>query len=129
MREIRFRGKSLRTGDWVYGSLVVYSRSKTTSDIYDPKTSEYIAIDKKTIGQYIGLKDKNGVEAYQDDLYRPWEDGRIYQITYDDQNAAFVLKQVGSGKKWPCNMMMIPYSDGGIIGNIHENPELLDGRP
>lgn len=77
-----------------------------------------------SLRQFTGLKDKQGIEAYQDDIYRPWGDDRIYRIVWDNDNAGFSLLQT-NGNKWPCNMMMIPYSEGGIIGNIYENLDLI----
>lgn len=101
-----------------HGSGAVFDY-KTNTDIYLPGESIFES-SSCSVMQYTGFDDRKGVRAYESDLYRPWEDDRVYQVIWDETNAAFKLQQV-SGKEWPCPMMQIPYSDGGIIGNIHQD--------
>lgn len=79
MNTIKFRGKSLSTGEWVYGYYVYCAREVTIDTpimehrIYTIGGS-YFVVDPKTVGQYIGIKDKNGTEIYYG-MFCKWQNG------------------------------------------------------
>lgn len=119
MREIKFRGKDT-TGKWQYGSLL-----KTRKMIFICKplnktaTRNYYIENVNTIGQYTGLKDKNGQEIFEDDIVEFEDD--IFEIQYDEGTAMFVLKNIDL-----CITFDNVYSrDLEVIGNLYDNPELL----
>jgi hypothetical protein len=66
MRDYKFRGKRLDTGEWVYGSLIQMNQAYSimSHDVFAHPGWQRFEVDPKTVGQYTGLKDKNGTEAY-----------------------------------------------------------------
>ena len=112
MREIKFRGRisqGLRNaGTWVYWGL-------SGTDTLD-------AIAGDTIGQYTGLKDKNGVEIYESDLlvFPDAPRSEVWEVRYSEVCPEYELVEPVSGAITNC------FLDGmEVIGNIHENPELV----
>lgn len=135
MREILFRGKT-PDGRWVYGDLV-----KDPCEIHGEKYTEYIIrgygeftvngneffelVTAKTVGQYTGLKDKTGEMIFEGDLIRTTNNG--FNISKQEMrgiveyvNCVFV-----GNRKNMAQDISLRSSDLEIIGNIHDNPELL----
>lgn len=119
MREILFRGKSKNTGMWVYGFPRIISKKAYV---------EY-EVDPSTIGQYTGLKDKNGKEIYEGDILEQ-ESFFGYPIRHvvgwSEENALFTAKLMQDD--FPTSRIAQYWvSKKAVIGNIHDNPELLKG--
>ena len=128
MREIKFRGKRTDNGEWVYG---FYNFT-----IFDDGSDELMAvikqhiiadengyvwsIDKNTVGQYTGMKDKNVKEIYEGDV--------VEAIRYDELVVTGVVEfrdcsfVINTGYQTIYTWMDYQIE---IIGNIHDNPELL----
>ena len=125
MREIKFRGKRLDNGEWLYGSLVILNGRYFIFD--DANRHE---VDPTTVGEFTGLKDKNGKEIYEGDVIRsPLSEDktRPHRIFYHTGNAAFMGALVD--RKELCYLRLDQdwiYKFGKeVIGNIHDNPELI----
>ncbi len=123
MCEILFRGKRKNTGEWVYGDLVrLKDGGKSIPHIYG-----YGEVIPETVGQYTGLTDKNGKRIFEGDIVFT-EHGSIHEedgnavIEWDEDTARFVVKWDGL----ICDFDNFYGHDLEVIGNIHDNPELLN---
>ena len=144
MREIKFRGKSVDDGKWYYG-LPYFSKDRMKSQIrYDisERGCTFVDVIPKTISEFTGLKDKNGVEIYEDDVvevkYKEWREEyqcyaeyqweEIEQIVFND--SAFMLKaeidDILFYRPLMKNFQGIELIGLEVIGNIYESKELLD---
>lgn len=123
MREILFRGKSKDNGEWVEGSLIAYADGDCFICCEELKDvlNKY-QIDSKTVGQYTGLKDKNFKMIFEGDIVE-YHEG-IAKITWEETEALFGIKQDNDVRDFNSYWGQ----DLEVIGNIHDNPELLKGE-
>ena len=127
MREIKFRGKRLENGKWIYGDL--YHAGDITC-ICDwsirPNTVENFAVDPATVGQYTGLQDMNGEDIWEDDIMCiPETDFNaeiVGRVLYED--GSYYIIPFNGGHLWGLYWSLRKH-DAKLIGNIHDNPELL----
>ena len=137
MRKILFRAKAInrdpdgnyrtsyQNGDWVYG-LVSKVRSKyDEAEMTNEDGISGIEVDYKTIGQYTGLDDKNGVPIFEGDIIEfdgGWEEfgGNTFEVVFT--NGCFYL---GRNPDRVCFLLKAYIEWGKVIGNTYDNPELL----
>lgn len=123
MREIKFRGKRLDNGEWVVGSYIKAENRDLSiaHQIVPYESGEAVReVDPVTVGQYTGLKDKNGREIYEEDILL--DESGVYAVVYYsmgtfcvDFGEGFDLQYFTDGIHEICE----------VIGNIHDDPELL----
>lgn len=127
MRTIKFRGKSILSAEWVYGGITAMKDgwcsaiTTLTEDEFDSQELVY----PETIGQHTGLLDKNGREIYEGDIVRDSE-GRISYVKWLIQRCGFVLVYERFDKDITGSYGKIEHLE--VIGNIHDNPELIKGE-
>lgn len=135
MREILFRGKCIELGkhqgQWLEGFYGEDDGRSLISHSTDIGLIGY-ACDSDTIGQYTGLKDKNGKRIFEGDILIYVVDGEYdvnekYLVVFDDDEAAFRTKFYCEGK-YMCYEDIIPYENFEIIGNIYDNKNLLKNQ-
>lgn len=81
-------------------------------------------VNPDTVGQYTGMKDKNGADVWEGDLLRTPE-GDIMVVEW--QNAQMITRCVRPADPRYINTLQFAYPVSEVIGNIHDNPELLEG--
>lgn len=116
MREIKFRGKSLKDGKWYYGYFLVNRIGEHT--ICDNNFA--VAVISKTVGQFIGLLDRDKTEIYEGDIVSA-EGGESYY------GAREFVKTITINNLIYDTYELSHYEDLKVIGNIYENEELLAG--
>ena len=149
MRTIKFRGKDIQTGEWVYGSLfngvaptdnkpysIILTDEKYDAEGHLPKdivlgfhADETFVVDIKSIGQFTGLYDKNGKEIYEGDivhskLKRLRKYDEILQICFANSDYCGKDKSGSSTSLY----LLEDYHTLEVIGNIHDTPELINGN-
>lgn len=140
MREILFRGKRLDNGEWVKGYYIKATHHWHNHGIHE----DWIAVDTiqnggwcnvrgkyavipETVGQYTGLTDKNGTKIFEGDVVSfkrvnalGLTTSRVGDVRYYDELPIFyIMATTGDAWDW-CECEQIE-----VIGNIHDNPELL----
>lgn len=130
VRTIIFRGKRIDNGEWVYGFIVKMFGTYHIIDKDDENTAYEVI--PSTVGQYTGLKDKSGKQIFEGDIVST-DIARPYLIV-EFRDGCFMFNCNDGGKDYYDIMLPIledaqtEYKYGEIIGNIHDNPELLEVR-
>lgn len=130
MREIKFRGLCAIGKEMVFGDLI-HGVSHKQGQVYILPNKHNLAYVKhcdpldgvrvipETVGQYIGQTDKNGNDMFEDDIVKS-PTGDVFQVVF--RNSSFVLRKA-DGVIWSISFSLSAWE---VIGNIHENPELIN---
>lgn len=143
-RIIKFRGKNIHTGEWLYGD---YHREGKTH--YITKSGDYLReyapiefiVDGKTIGQFTGLPDKNGKEIYEGDIIHlndeefELEHGNGVVIFLDKDSSGhpcggiWYVEDADEDSNTNTSLFDLHWEGGlEIIGNRFDNPSLISDK-
>ena len=135
MREILFRGKTV-LGKWIEGDLLQYLVWGKVHIVRNYKGAGGQEVIPETVGQYTGLTDKNGKKIFEGDIVR-FPDSEMFPSSEETINEGFVDWDEETMCFYFTNRFSVDmedfYVDNGkmvdvvVIGNIHDNPELLKG--
>ena len=124
MRDIEFRGKDVCYGEWLYGFYLM-SLSQDNNKRHHVIQIDGLAfdVDPETVGQYTGLKAKNSVHVFDGDIVKDGAGSR-YLIYWHDEALSWFVKN---------GDLDVPLADLDgcvsvlkVIGNIHDDPKLLE---
>ena len=136
MREILFRGKRTDNGEWIYGDLMqnvdcIKIREQEKDVKHIAKSFE---IDLETVGQYTDLTDKNGKRIFEGDIvaqnwydYDEPRDDSFGKVVFCEYDCSFSVMDVNKDGFMPLGRCGSYHWEVEVIGNIHDNPEMLKG--
>jgi uncharacterized phage protein (TIGR01671 family) len=134
MKEILFRGKRVDNGEWVYGFYALFASNKGLKHgIHTGAENGCVIpyeVDPETVGQFTGLTDKNGKKIFEGDIVKGDlglgygdNENHIAYIEYQEDGMSFCLVEILEEDFGKCAEIS---DDLEVIGNIHDNPELLE---
>ena len=136
MREILFRGKLLDNSEWAYGFIVKMFGAYHIIDKDDENTAYEVI--PETVGQYTGLKDKNGKRIWEGDIlhiakiadglggyYQPPLDYHVNVVVKFDL-CAWMWETLCEDKRYISFPDAWCHYECEVIGNITDNPELME---
>ena len=140
MREILFRGKRLDTGEWVMSGNILHAKVGDEHHLYIPVQNDkfgtvedendnilsieygtFYKVDPATVGQYTGLTDSDGDKIFEGDVVALGDE--CGKIEYSETEAMFQVVFYG----WLTDFDHYYGAEFEVVGNIHDNPELIGG--
>lgn len=131
MREILFRGKTkgdtyTKYGEWIYSTSIMQDKNQEllSNEVELFNGKRWVAVIPETVGPFTGLTDKNGKKIFEGDICKDCWGTKVVMCFYDS------FAQFRAKNQWS-SLTVEDYGDEygmEIIGNIHDNPELLEAN-
>ncbi len=143
MNECLFRGKRKDNGAWVEGNLITSEKDDAETYIgylFDVRNGviedfDIVEVIPETVGMWTGLTDKNGIRVFEGDIVRSDNYIGVVKLGYYTADG---VKHIGFYTKWVSGVnykhirrdlvYWVQGNNAVVIGNIHDNPELLEGE-
>ena len=119
-----FRGKRKDNGKWAEGYyLCLHQDTDTDLHIIVDEHGEYNPVDPETVGEFTGLTDKNGKRIFEGDIVENGYTKEKFAVIYDKLYAAFAIRTANYVRY---GLSKLNGTQSKVVGNIHDNPELLE---
>lgn len=127
-RTIKFRGKTINEGEWIYGMTISHGAiARKRDNIYmEVAEGKWKGIDPETVGQFTGLLDRNGKEIYEGDIVMQRGYSGVKPMVVRFEQGAFIVGWHGGSSTQTRPMLIQKRCE--VIGNVIDNPDLLNGK-
>ena len=127
-RTIKFRGKRLDNGEWIYGDLQLGDGDHipmigVVRGGHDP---DYYQVEEATVGQFTGLRDKDSRPIYEGDIVMQRGYSGVRPMVVRFEQGAFIVGWHGGSSTQTRPMLIQKRCE--VIGNVIDNPDLLNGK-
>lgn len=123
MREILFRGKRADNGEWVYGYYTKHTSGKIFIRCIGKDCTQSYEVIPSSVGEYTGLE-ANGKQVFEGDILNYF--GILYIVSWNDSLLTYIVTSVDEKKEYLFFLYKANMDCVYIVGNIHDNPELLE---
>lgn len=122
MRKILFRGKSIKTNEWIYGNLLINYKNSGVNIINPTETKNLFQIKSETICQYTGLSDKCGCMIFEGDIVMEPYTGEMGTIMWSENTASYYIKWENSNLY---GRDLCKHYDYVVIGDLWDSKEQI----
>lgn len=134
MRDIKFRGKTIIDSKWIYGDMFRCKLVNPEGELEEFTAIQFLDeklgfavnqnVDSETVGQLTGINYLDSTGVYEGDIFHNKDFECDYEVRYDEYEARFVAFDLNNNSDEPLQECID--ESAWLIGNIHDNPELLE---